>query len=299
MEDIQIGRYLDISRDRVFKNVFGKRANKDLLIALLNLVLDGIDIVDLEYLSGEFQGFDIGSRQSRMDLRVKTIAGTEVIVEVQVRDQHDFKDRAVYYAALPILEDVEAGKGRYVLRDRIIVSFLHFQLEHSEDAHWADECRSVYSLREKVTGEKLSDAINLVFVELSRFKKPLESLDNDLERFYFCLQHMGELPEIPDGMAGSELMRRLFDVTEVESLPKEEKRKYYSYMTTERDIRNQIDFAVEQGEARGRAEGRAEGQAEGEAKERLKVARSFKSLGVSADIISKATGLSEAEIAAL
>ena len=189
------------------------------------------------------------------------------------------------------MEDIQIGRYLDISRDRIIVSFLHFQLEHPEDAHWADECRSVYSLREKVTGEKLSDAINLVFVELGRFKKPLESLDNDLERFYFCLQHMGELPEIPDGMAGSELMRRLFDVTEVESLPKEEKRKYYSYMTTERDIRNQIDFAVEQGEARGRAEGQAE--------ERLKAARNLKSLGVSADIISKATGLSEVEIAAL
>lgn len=129
-----------------------------------------------------------------------------------------------------MVEDIQIGRYLDISRDRIIVSFLHFSLEHSEDAHWADECRSVYSLREKVTGEKLSDAINLVFVELGRFKKPLESLDNDLERFYFCLQHMGELPEIPDGMAESELMRRLFDVTEVESLPKEEKRKYYSYM---------------------------------------------------------------------
>ena len=81
--------------------------------------------------------------------------------------------------------------------------------------------------------------------------------------------------------------------------PEGRKRQYYSYMTTERDIRNQIDFAAEQGEARGEARGRAEGQAEGEAKERLKAARNFKSLGVSVDIISKATGLSEVEIAAL
>ena len=46
---------------------------------------NGRTIVNLEDLSGEFQGFDIGSRQSRMDLRVKTNAGTEVIVEVQVQ----------------------------------------------------------------------------------------------------------------------------------------------------------------------------------------------------------------------
>lgn len=288
---IQIGRYLDISRDRVFKNVFGKRANKDLLIALLNLVIDGIDIVDLDYLNGEFQGFDIESKQSRMDLRVKTQEGTEIIIEVQVRDQQDFPDRALYYAALPLLEDINIGDGRYKLQDRIIVSFLHFSLEHNDSPHWKDECRAVYALREKVTGEKLSNAMNLIFVELGRFKKSIENLDNDLERFYFCLQHMGELNRLPDEMGESRVMKRLFDVTEVESLPRDEKHKYIRYMTTEQDIRNQIAFAVAQGEARGRTTG-AEN-------ERLNTARNLTALGVSVDIIAKATGLSKEEIADL
>ena len=92
-------------------------------------------------------------------------------------------------------------------------------------------------------------------------------------------------------MGESRVMKRLFDVTEVESLPRDEKHKYIRYMTTEQDIRNQIAFAVAQGEARGRTTG-AEN-------ERLNTARNLTALGVSVDIIAKATGLSKEEIADL
>ena len=46
----------------------------------------------------------------------------------------------------------------------------------------------------------------------------------------------------------------------------------------------------------GRAEGRAEGLAEGRAEERLANARNLKALGVSAEIIMQATGLTIEEI---
>ena len=313
--NIHIGPYLDISNDRVFKRVFGKPANKDLLILLLNLVIEEITIVDLEYISNEFQGFDIDSEQSRMDLRVKTDKGYEIIVEVQVRDQSDFPDRAVYYASLPILEEVEKGDSNYRLSDRIMVSFLQFSLPHKENAHWDGECRSVYSIREKCTNEKLSNAMNFVFVELGRFTKPIENLDNDLERFYFCIKHMGKFEEIPREMKSSQAMKRLFEAADLESLTPTEKHSYIRYMTTERDIRNQIEFAVNKGIERGREEGRAEGHAEGRAegraeghaegfaegiaegeaegiiKGKLEIAKAMKAKGLSDDVIEELTGL--------
>ena len=51
-------------------------------------------------------------------------------------------------------------------------------------------------------------------------------------------------------------------------------------MTTERDIQNQIDFAMDKGRAEGRAKGRAE--------ERAKIIKALKEQGVSEEIIAKA-----------
>ena len=71
-------------------------------------------------------------------------------------------------------------------------------------------------------------------------------------------------------------------------------------MTTERDLRNQMACArkeaIEEGLAEGRAIGLAEGRAEGRAEANLESAAKLKNLGVAAETISKATGLSLEEI---
>jgi predicted transposase/invertase (TIGR01784 family) len=84
--------------------------------------------------------------------------------------------------------------------------------------------------------------------------------------------------------------------------------KILENMTTERDLKNQFDYArkevyaigIEEGRVEGRVEGRAEGRKEGreegriegQIEARLENARNFKHLGVSIDIICQATGLS-------
>ena len=56
---------------------------------------------------------------------------------------------------------------------------------------------------------------------------------------------------------------------------------------------------MESGLKKGREEGRKEGLLEGQSKERINIAKSMKAMNMTADIIAKATGLSESEIAAL
>lgn len=281
-----VGPFMDISDDIIFKRVFGRRANKGLLITLLNRMLPDIWVEDLEYLSPETTGFSRENKNSRMDLKCRVNMGFEVIIEVQVRDQHDFKDRAVYYATLPILEEVEAGEKLYHLTPRYVVAFIHFSLEHEMNPHWLDEYRSFYSLREKTTGEKLSEAINIVFVELGRFRKSINSIDNDLERWYFCLNEMGRLKSRPDAFDTEEMID-LFDRVQVESLSKKEKSEYARYMTTERDIKNQWEFAMEKAHEEG-------------AKEMAKdTAKKLKEAGVEVAIITACTGLSEEQVSSL
>ena len=79
-------------------------------------------------------------------------------------------------------------------------------------------------------------------------------------------------------------------------------------MITERDYYNIINTAKNdgraEGEAKGRAEGEAKGRAEGEAKGRaegriegrIEIAKSLKQLGVPAETIMQATGMSEQEL---
>ncbi len=132
----------------------------------------------------------------------------------------------------------------------------------------------------------MTDALNFIFIELGRFRKTIQELENDKEKWYFCLLNMGKFLERPSELQ-AEVFRRLFDVAEVEALPGKEREQYIKDMTTERDIINQKEFA--------RQEGRAEGLAEAKAE----LAKGMLSKGIDIQIIVELTGMTETEIRSL
>ena len=71
----------------------------------------------------------------------------------------------------------------------------------------------------------------------------------------------------------------------------------------EEDMQNKVEDAMREGREKGMREGREkgmrEGREEGKKEGKLEDAQNFKRLGVPADIIAKATGLSAEEIAKL
>ena len=298
-----VGRYIDLMFDRGFKRVFGKEANKDVLIAFLNQVIPDKVIADLKFINIENEGLASDSKKSFFDVQCTIDDGSTIIVEVQRSNQPYFKERVLYYASLPILRQLEAGAD-YKLVPVYVVSILSFQLEHRD---W-DEGRieSHYSIREDFCGEPMTNALHFIFIELGRFRKTVGNLENDKEKWYFCLLNMGSFLERPREMQ-AEVFRRLFDVAEVEALPGNEREQYIKDMTTERDIINQKEFARQEGRAEGLAEGKAEGLAEGEAKGLAKglaeakagIAKGMLENGIDLKLIVKLTGLSEEEVKSL
>ena len=103
-----------------------------------------------------------------------------------------------------------------------------------------------------------------------------------MEKIGYALNNMDKFDEKPAGLVG-EFFDLLFNSADLSKFAPEDKIKYENDMTTERDIRNQIAYARE----------------EGKAEERLSLAKKFKEQGVATDVIVKATGLSKEEIVAL
>ena len=89
----------------------------------------------------------------------------------------------------------------------------------------------------------------------------------------------------------SSWQRSLFRACEIAGFDREKRIKYERDMISERDYLNIMDSAEE----RGRVEGRVEGMSRGVAQ----VASEMKRLGISEELISKASGLSYSEIQAL
>ena len=102
------------------------------------------------------------------------------------------------------------------------------------------------------------------------------------------------MEKIPDG-ADSELISLLFNSAVIRTFTPEEKARYDYDMTTERDIRNQINYTMTEGMARGKVEGKAEGKAETQ----QAIARRMLSEGLAVDLVSKMTGLAQEQVRSL
>ncbi len=70
-------------------------------------------------------------------------------------------------------------------------------------------------------------------------------------------------------------------------------------MITERDYRNILETARENGFAAGKTAGIAEGEAKGKAERTTEVARTMLTMGLSDEVILQATGLSDDELVSL
>ena len=314
------GRYVNLMIDVAFKRVFGQEANKDLLAALLNSVLPELNVSNLKFLDKEKFGFWRKAKKSVFDVLCENAKGEKIIVEMQVLEQADFKDRTVYYASQEILSQHKEGDKNYKLYPVYVVSFTNFLLGH--DTVNPGQVVWKYSLREDNSHELMTDALHFTYVELARFDKSEGELANMEERFYFCLKYIHKMTGKPGSFIG-EVFEKLFEVAEVAGMNESEYKRYKASMTTKADIRNSIEFAKKQGIERGLAEGLAEGLEKGLAEGRekglaegrekglaegraegiketvLANAKNLKELGVDISIISKATGLEIKDIEAL
>ena len=103
---------------------------------------------------------------------------------------------------------------------------------------------------------------------------------------------MSEFKERPEGLDG-EIFDLLFKSAEIVNFAARERKEYIKDMTTERDIKNQMAFAVNKGREKGLQEGREEGVTM-----TLKAVSMLKE-GHSVHEVCEATGLTEDVIQAL
>ena len=295
--------------DLAFQWVFGRESNKDLLIALLNELIPELHIEDLEFYKQRQVSFAKELKNSVFDLSCRLSDGSYVDIEVQVSPQDWFADRCLYYSTYCIQEQVRTGQKSYLLKPVYVVSIDAFTQRHGP--LWDGSILSSYSLREDRTHDRMTDSLHFVFVELDRFDKKWEDIDNDKERFYFCIRHMHELESLPEGFAEG-IWTKLAQESEFAGMPAELKTRYIRKMTTDIDRRAQMEYAkrvgMEEGLAEGLEKGLAEGLAEGLEKglaeglekgreeEKYSTARKMKAKGFSIEDISDCTGLTVEEI---
>ena len=153
--------------DIIFKIVFGSEANRPLLRALLNALLElsGPDrIVDVTIINPGIDKEYLVEKGAVLDVRAKDDRGRQYNVEVQLTPQPEYVARALLYLARLYVGQLEKGDPYSKLRRTIGISLTDFVLFPDEpDLH------SRYRFHDATHGLELSDILEIHFIELPKF----------------------------------------------------------------------------------------------------------------------------------
>ncbi len=253
-------RYINPLTDFGFKRIFGTEANKAIVIDFLNTLLPPHhQIQDLTYKNTENLGNTPLDRKAIFDIYCQASDGQHFIVEIQKVKQDYFKDRSIYYSTFAIQEQAEKGYWSYQLFPVYTIAILDFILDNNQDdeelihiIQFKDQhCRTFYT------------KLQLIYIELPKFTKPLEELETPLDQWLFVLRHLSELSDRPDLLQQNPIFNQLFEVAEFASLSRSEQGRYENSLKYYRDWNNVMNTARREGREEGREEGRQEGREEG------------------------------------
>ena len=285
------------SDDRVFKLILTSPESKTGLMKLISAVI-GRKVVDVALFPNELGPGDTMEKAERLDVNCKIDDGSQINLEMQASHikedldgQHNnLKGKSVYYLTDLHSSQPSRGVRRY---DRLARTYQVTFCSYTVFPNLPENYVNSFSLRHDVTGELLSDAVHVIFVELSKLgailKKPVKEM-TALDKWAVFFQYAQD-PRY------RETVNRVIESEEVLTVAGE---LLMSISQNEREraiFRSRRKFQTDYGSdmATARDNGRAEGLKEG----KLEIARMMLSAGEPMEKIMRYTGLTKQEITQL
>ena len=277
--------------DWAVKRMLRDKANFAVLEGLVT-VLIGTQIKILEILESEGNQENATDKFNRVDIKAKTEQGEIIIVEVQLTRQLYYLQRMLYGVSKAITEHIEIGDKYDKVKKVYSINILYFDLGQGDDYlyHGKTVFKGVHTGDLLKVNTREQDEIKMrvpedVFPEyfIIRINNFNDVATTPIEEWIDYLKN-GRIKEDTVTPGLQEARKKLQYI----SMNEKERHAYEAHMDDIMVQNDVLDTA--------KMEGREEGRAEGRAEVKNDIARTMKEMGMSAEMISKATGLSEEDI---
>ncbi|WP_130471784.1 Rpn family recombination-promoting nuclease/putative transposase [Candidatus Magnetaquicoccus inordinatus] len=260
-------QFIDPRIDFAFKMIFGSEDGKDILISFLESLL-GLTgekrLKEITLLDPFLAPRILGMKSSVLDVRCLDHRGVQYIVEMQVSRVRAFLKRIQYNAAKSYVHQIANAEEYPKLNQVIAITITDFIL-FPEFVH----CVSAHEMRETLSGESLLREILYYFIELPKFDRSWQSLDNLLDKWIYFIRFASSLEEIPATLA-EPVLQHAFAKARLAGMNREELEYYDKAAMAVQDARGALELAVEEAEQRGVERGKQEGREEGREEGRQK-----------------------------
>ena len=316
--------------DWAIKRLLRQKANFGVLEGLLTVLLnEKVQIVEL--LESESNQLTADDKFNRVDIKAKNNKDEIIIIEVQNTRELYYLERILYGVAKAITEHISLGERYHEVKKIYSISILYFDIGKGTDYlyHGQNNFVGVHTSDRLEVTTKEKDALvhklpaevfpEYFLIRVNEFNKaavtPLEEWVEYLKTG--CIRPDTKAPGL------EEARKKLIYY----SMSPAERRAYDEHLSAIMIQNDVLDGAKLEGRIEGRIEGRMEGRQEGlveglqkgleeglqkgfeeglqkgieegRKKSLIEIARNMKKLGVSTEVITQSTGLSEEEIKSL
>ena len=310
--------------DFAFKKIFGSEDSKDILISFLNAliyeeqpVIQSIEILN-PYLAPRIRGIKDTYLDIKANIKDADNCDRTVIIEMQVLNVEGFEKRILYNAAKSYSTQLTSGQGYSLLNPVIALTITDFVMFTE-----INNVTSRFILKEKdfLINYPIYD-IELIFVELPKFKKQLPELKTIVDKWLYFLKEARYLSDVPEVMnTVPEIKKAFYIANQVNLTPEElddqEKSEFFIQdqrgaatkslkqgiqqglqQGIEQGLQQGIEQGLQQGLQQGIEQGIEQGLQQGIQQNTVELAKKMLNV-VDDQTICQVTGLSLAEVQAL
>ena len=271
---------ITLRNDYAFKRVFGVEENKDVLQNLLECILDipPENIAGLELLDKEFHKDSISDKTGVLDVKLRLKNNTIIDIEIQNRWNIEFAQRTIFYWAKMYTENLKTGEVYTKLPKCITINIVGEGFDLNNLLH------SEYNVVEKHINDRLSDELEIHFLNLAKVKEQDENTESDekKKKLYNWLKFIKTDNEEVRNMLAQEspMMTKANATINIMEMSPKEKWLYENRMKYEHD----------------KASWKHVGYQEGVHQNKLETAKNLLAMNFPIENIAQATGLSLEEI---
>jgi len=186
--------FLDVKTDYAFKKVFGSEESKEILMSFLNAIIDfnnNQKIKDLIILDPYNIPILKGMKDTFVDVKVELEDDTKVIIEMQVLNHDGFEKRILYNTAKNYSQQLQKGENYHLLNPVIALTIVNFEMFEFK------KYKSNFKLLEKENFTNYKDDIELIFIELPKFKKSLNECKDIEDKWLYFIKNSENLSVVP------------------------------------------------------------------------------------------------------
>lgn len=233
--------------DYLFKFVFGREERKRITLSFLNAVLgrEGVDALqDITFIDRDIEPQFAEDKLSRLDLYGVASDGSRINIEVQLVNLQHMEKRTLYYWAR-MYQSIRRGDSYQKLDRAITINLLNFTMLPQQKPH------TIYGLYDIQSGHRLTDDLEIHFIEIPKFQvKSIKELKR-LERWMAYFSNKLSEEEMEELAMSETAIREAMQAEHVFMQDEIERWQYEQREKAVRDYISGLDASWQEGMERG------------------------------------------------